>query len=63
MITIRITNPDDVVRRQKGAVVAAVGGLFVDLADKVEAAVADQVRAALAANGVEALVERVPDPR
>jgi len=58
MITIRITNVDDVVEKQKGWFVANVVGAFVDLEKRVEEVVIEKLRAALAAEGVEAVIEQ-----
>lgn len=62
MITIRITNAKEVARRKKGWLVAAVGGLVMDLDDVVEAQVVKRIRDQLAAEGVEAVIEQVPNP-
>ena len=58
MITIKITNVDDVVEKQKGWFVANVVGAFVNLEERVEEVVIEKLRAALAAEGVEAVIER-----
>jgi hypothetical protein len=60
MITIAITNVQDIVEKQKGWFVANVVGAFVDLEQKVEDIVIEKLRAALAAEGVEAVIERRP---
>jgi hypothetical protein len=62
MITIRITNAREVARRKKGWLVAAVGRLVVDLDDVVEATVVKRIRKQLEAEGIEAIIERVPTP-
>jgi hypothetical protein len=58
MITIAITNVQDVVEKQKGWFVANVVGAFVDLEQKVEEIVIEKLRAALAAEGIQAVIER-----
>ena len=58
MITIKITNVDDVVEKQKGWFVANVVGVFVDLEARVEDIVIEKLRVALASEGVEAVIER-----
>jgi len=58
MITIKVTNVDDVVEKQKGWFVANVVGAFVDLEARVEEVVIEKLRAALAAEGVDAVIER-----
>jgi hypothetical protein len=63
VITIRIINARQLVAAQKGWLVAYVGGMVVDLQSRVEAAVAEKLRESLAAEGVEALVECVPEGR
>lgn len=60
MITISITNVQDVVEKQKGWIVANVVGAFVDLEERVEEIVIEKLRAALALEGVEAVIERRP---
>ena len=62
MITIRITNAKEVARKKKGWLVAAVGRLVVDLDDVVEATVVKRIQHELAAEGIEAIIERVPTP-
>jgi hypothetical protein len=63
VITIRIINAKQLVAAQKGWIVAYVGGMVVDLQGRVEAAVAEKLRESLAAEGVEAVVECVPEGR
>jgi hypothetical protein len=58
MITIKITNVEDVVEKQKGWFVANVVGVFVDLEARVEDIVIVKLRDALALEGVEAEIER-----
>jgi hypothetical protein len=58
MITIKITNAEDIVEKQKGWFVANVVGAFVDLEARVEAVVIEKLRASLASEGVEAVIER-----
>ncbi len=61
MITIKITNVEDVVEKQKGWFVANVVGAFVDLEARVEEIVIEKLRAQLALEGVEAVIERRGD--
>jgi hypothetical protein len=63
MITITITNVDEVVQKQKGWFVANVVGAVVDLEPKVEEVVMEKIRVALAEQGVDAIVERSPPVR
>lgn len=58
MITIKITNVEHVVEKQKGWFVANVVGPFIDLEARVEEVVIEKLRVALAAEGVEAVIER-----
>lgn len=60
MITIKITNVDEIVEQQKGWFVAKVVGALVDLEPKVEDVVMAQIRIALAEQGIAAIVERSP---
>lgn len=62
MITIRITNVEELVESQQGWLAAHVGGLVVDLEAKVEETVVEKIKEALAANHVRAVVERHPGP-
>jgi hypothetical protein len=62
MITIRITNAKEVARKKKGWLVAAVGRFVVDLDDVVEATVVKRIQKQLEAEGIEAIIERVPTP-
>jgi hypothetical protein len=58
MITIQITNVQDVVEKQKGWLVANVVGAFVDLEARVEEIVIEKLREALRGEGIEAVIER-----
>jgi hypothetical protein len=62
MITIKITNVEDVVEKQKGWFVANVVGAFVDLEARVEEIVVARLRESLAAEGIEAVIESTPRP-
>jgi len=57
MITIEITNAQHIVREKKGWFVANVVGAFVDMDAQVEAVVMERIRASLASEGVEAIIE------
>ncbi len=59
MITIKITNIDEIVQKQKGWFVANVVGAVVDLEPKVEDVVVEKLRASLAEQGIVAIVERI----
>jgi hypothetical protein len=59
MITIRITNAQQLILEKKGWFVANVVGAVIDLEAQVEAIVAERVRASLASEGVAAIVEQV----
>jgi hypothetical protein len=58
MITIKITNIDEIVETQKGWFIANVVGSLVDLESRVEDVVIEKLRASLAEQGVVAIVER-----
>lgn len=58
MITIKITNIEEIVEQRKGWFVANVVGSLVDLEPRVEDVVIEQLRASLAEQGVRATVER-----
>ena len=60
MITIKITNAQEVVLAKKGWFVANVVGAIVDMEAEVETIVMERLRASLASEGVEAIVERAP---
>jgi len=59
MITITITNAQQLILEKKGWFIANVVGAVLDLEARVEAIVADRVRASLASEGVVAIVEQV----
>jgi hypothetical protein len=61
MITIKITNIEEIVEKQKGWFVANVVGSLVDLEPRVEDVVIEKLRASLAEQGVVAIVERRDD--
>ena len=58
MITIKITNAEQVVLEKKGWFVANVVGAFVDLEEKVESIVIERIRESLEQAGVKATIER-----
>lgn len=58
MITIKITNAEQVVLEKKGWFVANVVGAFVDLEEKVEVIVMERIRESLEQAGVKATIER-----
>jgi hypothetical protein len=58
MITIKITNAEAIVEKQKGWFVANVVGAFVDLDARVEAIVIEKLQASFASEGIEAVIER-----
>jgi hypothetical protein len=62
MITIRITNAKEVVRKHKGWLVQRVGGMVVEWEEIVERRVIAQIQQELAKSGVEAAIEHVPTP-
>jgi hypothetical protein len=59
MITIKITNTKQIVTEKKGWLVANVVGAVVDMEAHVEATVVERLRASLASEGVEAIIEQV----
>jgi hypothetical protein len=59
MITIKITNAKQIVTEKKGWLVANVVGAVVDMEAQVEAIVVEHLRASLASEGVEAIIEQV----
>jgi hypothetical protein len=61
MITIKITNIEDIVEKRKGWFVANVVGSLVDLEPRVEDVVIEKLRASLAEQGVVATIERRDD--
>ncbi len=61
MITIKITNIEEIVEKQKGWFIANVVGSVVDLQPRVEDVVIEKLRASLAEQGVVAIVERRDD--
>ncbi len=60
MITIKITNAEQIVQEKKGWFVANVVGAFIDMEAQVETALMERLRASLASEGVEAIIERGP---
>ncbi len=59
MITIKITNIDDIVEKQKGWFVANVVGSVIDLGPKVEDVVIEKLKASFEEQGIVAVIERV----
>ena len=60
MITIKITNLQQVVLAKKGWFVANIVGALVDLEAEVETVLMERLRASLASEGVAAIIERAP---
>jgi hypothetical protein len=60
VITIKITNVDHIVEKNKGWFVANVVGAFVDLESRVEEVIITKLRESLASEGVQAVIERAP---
>ena len=60
MITIKISNAQQIVLEKKGWFVANVVGAFVDIEAQVEVVVMERIRASLASEGIVAIVEHVP---
>jgi hypothetical protein len=58
MITIKITNVDDVVTKSRGWFVANVVGAVVDLEPRVEAIVIERLRESFRSEGIEAVIEQ-----
>jgi len=58
MITIKITNVDELVSESKGWFVANVVGAFVDLEPRVEEIVIERLRESFALEGIQAVIER-----
>ncbi len=58
---ITITNIEEIVEKQKGWFVANVVGSLVDLEPRVEDVVIEKLRASLAEQGVNAIIERRDD--
>jgi hypothetical protein len=59
MITVKITNTKQIVTEKKGWLVANLVGAVVDMEAQVEAIVVERLRASLASEGVEAIIEQV----
>ena len=60
MITIKLTNVEEVVEKQKGWFVANVVGAFVELEPRVEAIVIERLRETFAKEGIQAVIEQTP---
>ena len=58
MITIKITNVDAIVEKQKGWFIANVVGAVVDLGPRVEEIVMEKLRASFVEQGIEAVLDR-----
>lgn len=58
MITIKITNVDELVSAKRGWFVANVVGALVDLEPRVEAIVIERLRESFAQEGIEAVIEQ-----
>jgi repressor of nif and glnA expression len=62
VITIKITNVEDVVEKNQGWFVANVIGAVIDLESRVEDVIIEKLRTQLEAEGVHAVIERTQSP-
>jgi hypothetical protein len=58
MITIKITNVDELVTTSKGWFMANVVGAFVDLEPRVEAIIIEKLRESFAQEGIQAVIQQ-----
>jgi hypothetical protein len=58
MITIKVSNVDEIVEKQKGWFVANVVGAVVDLEPRVEAVIIEKLRASFAEQGIVAVISQ-----
>jgi hypothetical protein len=58
MITIKLTNVEEVVEKKKGWFIANVVGTFIELEPRVEAIVIERLRETFASEGIEAVIEQ-----
>lgn len=61
MITIKIKNTQKIVEREKGVFVARLASHFINLQQRVEEIVLDEIKKALEARGVEAEISIVDE--
>jgi hypothetical protein len=62
VITVKITNVEEVVEKNQGWFVANVVGAFVDLESRVEDVIIEKLRVSLLSEGVHAVIERTASP-
>ncbi|MEO8842199.1 MAG: hypothetical protein ABI591_05300 [Kofleriaceae bacterium] len=58
MITIKLSNVDEIVEQQKGWFVANVVGAVVDLEPRVEAVIIEKLKASFAEQGIVAVISQ-----
>ena len=58
MITIKLTNVEEIVEKKKGWFIANVVGSFIELEPRVEAIVIERLRETFLAEGIEAVIEQ-----
>lgn len=61
MITIKITNPSDLVKREKGRIIAKFAPLFIDIQAKVEEVIAEEIRKAFKQNKIDAQISVISE--
>lgn len=61
MITIKIKNAHKIVEREKNWLIAKVAPHFIDVQQKVDETIADEIKKTLRQRGIDAEVEIVPE--
>lgn len=63
MITIKITNPEEIVKNERNWLLSKIAPFFVDVESKVEEALAKQLEEVFRERNIQAVIEIIPEDR
>lgn len=63
MITIKITNPEEIVKNERNWLLSKIAPYFVDLESRVEEAIVVQLKEVFEQKNIRAVIEIVPEDR
>lgn len=61
MITIKITNPKEIVKNERNWLLSKIAPFFVDVESRVEEALVEQLKEVFKEKNIQAVIEIVPD--
>lgn len=63
MITIKIINPEEIVKNERNWLLSKIAPFFVDVESKVEEALAKQLEEVFRERNIQAVIEIIPEDR